>query len=170
MKKLLFLGAAISALGMYAGSAMAASSDSAEATVVAIIVEPTIAVKNTAPMTFGSFGSNSKGEVKTGDASDDTVIFSSTSSKPTAATFEMTGDDNFAFGINLSNPGTLVGSANGGVEGDLVLIANDGATSNLTTTGRTFSFDVDGILDLGDKGDLTVGELVSSFTATVVYQ
>lgn len=169
MKKLLFLGAAISALGMYAGSAMAASSDSAEATVVAIIVEPTIAVKNTAPMTFGSFGSNSKGEVKTGDASDDTVIFSSTSSKPTAATFEMTGDDNFAFGINLSNPGTLVGSANGGVDDDLRLNVV-GETTDLTTSKGVYSFDVNGILDLGNKGALNVGKLVSSFTATVVYQ
>lgn len=170
MKKLLLSTAVIAAFGMFAGSAMAASSAFDDATITAIIVQPTITIKNNVGMTFGSFGSNSTGEVKTNGLSDDTVNFSAAGLLPSAARFEVSGDDNFAFDITLSNPVTMVGVAKGGVDGDLTLIANGDETVDRTTTGGKFSFEVNGILDLGDAGDLTGGKLVNSFIATVAYK
>lgn len=170
MKKILLATAAITALGAFANSALAASSSSAVATVTAIIVEPTISIKTESSMTFGYFGSNSTGEVRTGSTSDNTVFFPSYSAPPKAASFEVSGEDGFIFDINLSDLETMIGADKGGIDDDLKLIVNGGKTTDLTTNDGKFTFDVDGVLSLGDSGALSAGKLTSSFTATVVYK
>jgi hypothetical protein len=158
-----------------AASSSAYAQESAQAATSGNVIEP-IAITSDVPMSFGNFAKNGAGGnlvlsangVRTSD--NVTLVTSGSDNDPTAAQFNVTGEDDYTFTVTLPIDGFVLTNADGAAETMTVntftstLVAEQG-----TLTSGAATFGVGATLVVA--ADQVVGNYVNEtgFTVSVNY-